>query len=30
MDYSLKKRKAYSEDNIEFLEKKIKYTENED
>jgi hypothetical protein len=29
MDYSLKKRKAYSEDDIEFLEKKIKYTENE-
>lgn len=29
MDYSLKKRKAYIEDDIEFLEKKIKYTENE-
>ena len=29
MDLSLKKRKSYDEDGVHFLEKKIKYTENE-
>jgi hypothetical protein len=30
MDYILKKRKTYDEGSTQFLEKKIKYTENED